>query len=437
VAAPSARALAEPWPAFPSPQPAVASSSAPLAAPESAAVPSPTAAERAVPGPQPVAAAVHPAPSTAPVAVTGTQAFQPPQPPSGSAGPPAIRLESGGPPGHAAGQLTPETPGRQPGSLAARNAVREVADPVAHSARLATAATGSTGPGLQNQAPVKTHGPRVQVVPEPAACVIPSPQGLPQERAWLRRTMSHQHDAAASLVGRVLAENPGIRGQDGTPAADLLTDLAALRVYLSGNAQTLDNAIRTAKAGPHVPYGRCVAAGLRRMPSYRGATRLRATLADPEWKWYQNRDVVTEWAFCPAVTSGRLALPGTVEFRIWSATARRTELLEPSLPGQVIFLPGTSFKVLQVGDSEHREVLLRELSAHEIGSDGRVELGRVPLDEVALTGLEQKAAAWQAEESSENLPAGYEYRFGNPPGLIIKLGASTADPAAQDRASTP
>jgi hypothetical protein len=173
------------------------------------------------------------------------------------------------------------------------------------------------------------------------------------------------------------------------------------------------------------------------MPSYRGATRLRATLADAEWQWYQSRDVVTEWAFCAAVTSGRLALPGTVEFRIWSATARRTELLEPSLPGQVLFLPGTSFKVLQVGNSDHKEVLLRELSAHEIGSDGRVELGRVPLDEVALTGLEHRAAAWRAEGSSEDLPAGYEYRFGNPPGLIVKLGASAADPAGKNRASTP
>ena len=140
-----------------------------------------------------------------------------------------------------------------------------------------------------------------------------------------------------------------------------------------------------------MPYGRCVAAGLRRYALLRGATRPRATLADAEWQWYQSRDVVTEWAFCPAVTSGRHALPGTVEFRIWSATARRTELLDPRCPARCSSCLVPASKSLQVGNSDHREVLLRELSAHEIGSDGRVELGRVPLDEVALTGLEHES----------------------------------------------
>jgi hypothetical protein len=234
--------------------------------------------------------------------------------------------------------------------------------------------------------------------------------------------MSRQHDAAASLMSRVLAENPGIRGDGSIATADLVTDLAALHFYLSANAGALSNAIREGNAGPHVPFGRCVAAGLQRLPSYRGAARLRATLSDAELNWYEGRHVVTEWAFCPAATSGRLRLPGSTDFWIWSMTARRTGLLEPRLPSQVFFLPGTSFKVLQVSDSDRREVLLRELSPSEIGPDGRVELGRVPLDEAALTRLEAAAAAWRAEEPSEDLPDGCEYRFGNPPGLIVAVG---------------
>jgi hypothetical protein len=243
--------------------------------------------------------------------------------------------------------------------------------------------------------------------------------------------MSRQYDAAASSVGRVLAENPGIRSESGVPPSDLLTDMVALRLYLSGHAQRLDDAVRAGKVGPHVPFGRCVAAGLRRLPSYRGATRLRATLADAEWQWYHDRQIVTEWAFCSALASGGAQLPGTVEFRIWSMTARRTSLLEPRLPGQVLFLPGTNFKVLQVSSDGRRQVLLRELSANEIAPDGRVDLDRVPLDEVALTGLEQVGAAWRETQPAEELPAGYEYRFGNPPGLIVRVSASVPGPAAE------
>ena len=328
-----------------------------------------------------------------------------PRLPAALAGPPGIRLESGPP---------------------ARAAMPAPAAALALDSG-APAAAEAPGPAAAQAAPaVQAPGPRVQPVPEPGGSVIPPSQGLAQERTWLRRAMSSQHDGAASLVERVLAENPGIRGNGSTPAADLLTDLAALRIYLSGHAQALDAAVRAGKAGPHVPFARCVAAGLRRLPSYRGAARLRVALADAGLQWYQDRRVVTEWGFCAAVTSGRLRLPGTAEFWIWSMTARRTGLLEPRVPGQVLFLPGTSFKVLQVSGGGRREVLLRELSASEIGPDGQVEPGRVPLDEVALAGLGEAATAFRAEEPGEDLPEGYEDRFGNPPGLIVGLDAGTA-----------
>jgi hypothetical protein len=234
----------------------------------------------------------------------------------------------------------------------------------------------------------------------------------------------------------VLAENPGLRAGAAENPADLLTDLVALRLYLSGTAQQLDDAVRGGTIGPHVPFGRCVAAGLDRLPSYRGATRLRATLADPEWQWYRKRHVVTEWAFCAAQTSGRHRLTGTVEFRIWSMTGRRTTLLEQRVPGQVLFLPGTNFKVLQVNDDGHREVLMRELSVTEIGVDGQIDLSRVPLDDLALNGLERAATAWQQADADEELPAGYQHRFGNPPGLILQATASAPDASASGKPVT-
>jgi hypothetical protein len=235
--------------------------------------------------------------------------------------------------------------------------------------------------------------------------------------------MARQYDAAASSVTRVLSETPGLRGDARISAPDLLTDLVAARLYLTGEPQRIDDAVRRGKAGPHVPFGRCVASGLRRLPSYRGATRLRVTLADAEWQWYGGRHLVTEWAFCPALTTGTARLPGNVEFLIWSMTARRASLLEPSLPGQVLFLPGTSFKVLRVRADDRREVLLRELSAAEVDPDGQVRAERAPLDEIALTGLERASDAWQRAAPGEELPAGYAHRFASPPGLITMAAA--------------
>jgi hypothetical protein len=259
---------------------------------------------------------------------------------------------------------------------------------------------------------------RVQPVPAPQASAVPPERGIAKERLWLQRALSQEYGATASSVSRVLSQTPGLRGGDGT-AQDVLTDLVAVRLYLAEHGQRIDDAVRTAKVGPHVPFARCVASGLRRLPSYRGAARLRATLADAEWNWYGSRRLVTEWAFCPALTDGSITLPGAVDFLIWSMTARRTHLLAPDVGSQVLFLPGTSFKVLRVSDGQRPEVLLRELSAGEIAPDGKVETGQVPLDEVALTVLEKASDAWAHADPGRELTGGYARRFGNPPGLIL------------------
>jgi hypothetical protein len=260
---------------------------------------------------------------------------------------------------------------------------------------------------------------RVQPIPRPAASAVPPLRGIDKERLWFQRSFSREYGATASLVARVLSQSPGLRGGAGSARQDVLTDLVAVRLYLTEHGPGIDHAVRTAQVGPHVPFARCVASGLRRLPSYRGAARMRATLADAEWKWYGSRRLVTEWAFAPALADGTVALPGTVDFLIWSVTARRTSLLAPEVDSQVLFLPGTSFKVLRVRDGEQREVLLRELAAGEIGPDGQVETGEVPLDEVALTGLEKASDAWSRGRQGEELPEAHARRFGGAPGLIL------------------
>ena len=303
------------------------------------------------------------------------------------------------------------------------------------------------GPSVPAPAPSPAARPkaqgaavRVQPVPTAEACAALPERGIEQERTWLRRTFQQQYDAAANHVARVLSESPGLRGGSRQSADDVVTDLVAVRLYLSGGTDRIDNAVRSAAVGPHVPLARCVASGLRRLPSYRGATMLRTTLNEAEWQWYGKRRVVTEWAFCSALTTAHPDLPGDVDVMIWSMTARRTALLDPTVPDRVFYLPGTSFKVLGVRDEERRVLLLRELTGPEIGADGSVDLRRLPLDDIAITRLEQAAVEWRDTKPAVRLPATAVGALRHPPGLIPtdrSASRRSADTAPPRKGTTP
>jgi hypothetical protein len=268
---------------------------------------------------------------------------------------------------------------------------------------------------------------QVQPVPGPTATLAAPARGLAQERQWLHRTLAAEFDAAASAVTRVLSQAPGLRAPR-EQAADALADLVAAWLYLAGRGQRIDDAARTGQVGPHVPFGRCAAEGLRRLPSYRGPARLRVALGEAEWRWYGARTQVTEWAFCPALTDGT-PLPGSVDFLIWSVTARRADLLAPGDGGQVIFLPGTRFRVLRVRAAQRREVLLRELAPGELGEDGQVDV-IATFDDVAVAGLEKAAAAWLGAGAGPQLHGARARRFGSPPGLVVGDAEAAATAAS-------
>ncbi|MER7188146.1 hypothetical protein ABT404_53320, partial [Streptomyces hyaluromycini] len=271
-------------------------------------------------------------------------------------------------------------------------------------------------------------GVRVQPVPGAAVAAVPPERGLERERAWLRRTFSAQFGALAGSVARVLSESPGLRSSSREDAADALTDLVAVRLYLGGDSARVDAAVRGATKGPHVPMSRCVTAGLRRLPSYRGPALLHAPAGPAELAWFHEGRVTTEWAFCSAWTAPYPAPPDSADFLVWSMTARRTRLVDASAADRVVFEPGTRFKVLRTdGEGDRPAVLLRQLSSSETGQDGPL-----PLDEIALSGLTASLAALRefrgGPARGQEPPA---RPVGVPPGLLPVRPASSNSKGAR------
>jgi hypothetical protein len=109
---------------------------------------------------------------------------------------------------------------------------------------------------------------------------------------------------------------------------------------------------------------------------------------------------------------------------VWSITARRTKLLEPAEAGvenRVLFVPGTSFKVLELrepADGARGLVLLRELTASEVDETGKVASDRISLDELALVSLRRELEVWAEAEGRRPMDKKAAQRFTALPGLV-------------------
>lgn len=240
----------------------------------------------------------------------------------------------------------------------------------------------------------------------------------------MRRTLAREVDAVASSIARVLAEHPGLQSGDDRAEADILTDAVAVRLYLSPPGAAIDEALREARKGPHVPFARCVVAGLTRLPSHRGVTTVAVSPGRAEWELLRNRRFLTEWGFLNALTAPAASLPGDTDLLIWSMTARRTSLLEPAgesgAEQRVLFLPGTSFKLLDVREPAgdvRGQILLREVAATEIGAGGQVDNGRIPFDDLATRALTRAVRDWAGDVPAVRVGDAAAPRFGTIPGL--------------------
>jgi len=267
-----------------------------------------------------------------------------------------------------------------------------------------------------------------QPAPVASASALLPARGIDEERAWLRRTLGQDYGTHANAVARVLSVHPGfqgaLKGSAADAPADVVADAVAVRLHVAGHGAAIDLALRTATVGPHVPFARCVVSGLGKLPSHRGATVFAAAPTPAQLRLYESRNVVTEWGFVHALTSPCAKQTGNTDVLIWSVTGRRTKLLESDecrTEDRVLFVPGTSFKVLRVQapTADRRgQLVFRELAAGEIDAAGRVAAGRVDIDELALSSLDGQVERWAAADQVTRVTAAAAGRFGALPGLL-------------------
>jgi hypothetical protein len=333
--------------------------------------------------------------------------------------------EAGAPEPAAPGQSTPgdSTPGQSASDRSApehrASEDRAAEDPV-------TPNLGSVAPSV-SATPVGDPAPAddvVRVQPIPVAPAVAAGQDLVEERAWLRRTLSREFDTLSSSVSRIMSEHPGL-STPGASSADVLADAVAVRLLLSRRGPAIDAALRTGENGPHVPLARSAVSGLYRLPSGRGSTMFRMSPTPEAWHIYRDRKLFTDWGFVTTLSQPCESFEGDTDVLIWSMTGRRTTLLEPEnsehIADRVVFLPGTSFKLLELrqptGDGRG-VVLLREIGANEIDDTGRVDTDRVSLDELAVSSLHRSLERWTESPAKRRIGKAARTRFNVLPGLV-------------------
>jgi hypothetical protein len=207
----------------------------------------------------------------------------------------------------------------------------------------------------------------------------PGHQSTHAEQAAFRSLAEAVWDRQAAVVTRMFTRMPALRGHEQEAAR---ADLIALLLYLRSGVpegglghEELDRCLRA--DDPRLrPYGACVTSALRRLPSFRGPV-LRG--AGPDGGTQERTPVpgtvLRDAAPVSALPGdGRGPSPADARYAIWSVTGRRVRQLSDAtgpaaLLDEVVFAPGTAFRVLDVrtGGSSPL-VLLRELPAAQLAS---------------------------------------------------------------------
>ncbi|MEQ6028274.1 hypothetical protein SOM70_37625 [Streptomyces salinarius] len=238
-------------------------------------------------------------------------------------------------------------------------------DTVLQTAGAAPEEAPSAAPDSPSENPEQAVLRRVTYVP-----VLPNHRSSTAERQCLRSYVGADWERHASAAQRILTALPGLRpanGEDDEP----IDDLAAVYAYLGaseGHLGEWELAAALDRQDPDaVAYLACLASGLRRLPSYRGATVLTAGVFDDSTAMLLPGEEIG--AAVPVISRAvdepwYPTLPDD-HYLIWSSTGRRVGSLVdagPAASTDVVFGPGTRFRVLEVRSrGEVNMVALREI----------------------------------------------------------------------------
>ncbi len=214
--------------------------------------------------------------------------------------------------------------------------------------------------------------PEASAAPAPGTTAVATVSG-PDDRDAVRALLGEHYQRCSGRVDQVATRLPGLRS---TSKDDIKPDLAAVLLHHGDTGIPVARAelVAAARSGDPAlaPFLRCLASGLRRLPSHHGAVLLCAPPGpDPAalLAHYRVGLRLTEPAPVTGLTAPAVELPGTsVEFFIWSATGRRTAAFGSGTEDpRVTFAPGTSFTVLATVPADPTDpagrsarVLLRE-----------------------------------------------------------------------------
>ncbi|MFI1780125.1 hypothetical protein [Streptomyces rubiginosohelvolus] len=318
--------------------------------------------------------------------------------PKPSAGPDATEAAPAAPRHEDPDVSEPEPAPVPPGP--AHRVVAESSDPVPATAPLTSTASSDSGAARLPDVPPATDAPEVRGVPGPdtpdtghvteaeaeagegnedeGAEIVQAPlppvlldpghRSSEAERTAFRALAGDMWDRHGAAVARALARMPALRGKEQEAAR---ADLIALRMYLHLSEGPFSHGALTWSLRDReldlLPYGACVASALNRMPSYRGAV-LRGTTASGDGGHPGPPRPGTLLRDAALLSTVRLdagtAPPPGDSYVIWSVAGRRVrQFSEQRGPEEVVFAPGTLFRVLAVRRAQPGvQIHLRELT---------------------------------------------------------------------------